>query len=78
MEKENINDLISKVKSSIQPKTIQKIIPLKKNTKEEEIQFSFYLPKSLLKKIKQKALDENQSIKITINKIIETSFKQKF
>ncbi|PQJ72776.1 hypothetical protein [Polaribacter butkevichii] len=76
MEKENINDLISKVKSSIQPKTIQKIIPIIKNTKEEEIQFSFYLPKSLLKNIKQKALDENQSIKITINKVLETYFKQ--
>ena len=76
MEKQNMNDLISKVKSSIQPKTIQKIIPIKKKTKEEEIQFSFYLPKSLLKKIKQEALDENQSIKITINKVLETYFKQ--
>ena len=50
MEKQNMNELINKAKSSNQSKTIQKIVPI--TTKEtEEIQFSFYIEKSLLKKL---------------------------
>ena len=49
MEKQNINDLINKAKSSNQQKAIQKIVPIV--TKEiEEVQFSFYIDKELLKK----------------------------
>lgn len=69
MEKENISDMISKVISNNQPKTIQKIIPIKNND-NDEVQFSFYLSKRLLKQIKQKALDENQTIKHIINKAL--------
>lgn len=70
MAKENISDMISKVMSSSQPKTIQKVIPIK-NKDDEEVQFSFYLTKQLLKKIKQRALDENQTIKHIINEALE-------
>ncbi|OSY88522.1 hypothetical protein WH52_07155 [Tenacibaculum holothuriorum] len=74
MEKQNFNDLINKAKANNQPKTIQKVVPIP--TKEtEEVQFSFYLDKNLLKKIKQHALNENKSIKNIINKALENYIK---
>ncbi len=72
MEKQNINELINKAKSSNQNKTIQKIVPvILKET--EEIQFSFYIDKVLLKKLKTKALHEETSIKHLINEAITNS-----
>lgn len=69
MEKQNINDLINKAKSSNQQKTIQKIVPVV--AKEiEEVQFSFYLEKVLLKKLKLKALQEETSMKQLVNDAI--------
>lgn len=70
MEKHNINDLINKAKASNQKKTIQKVTPITKSDKNE-VQFSFYLSKELLKQIKQKALDENETMKNIINKALE-------
>ena len=75
MKKENINDLISKVKANNKPKTIQKVIPAKKNNKVEETQFSFYIEISLLNRIKQIALEKNQSIKHTITQVLVSNFK---
>jgi len=72
MEKENINNLISQIKASGQSKTIQKVSPVKVK-KTEEVQFSFYLPKSLLKSVKQKALDDNKTIKEVIINALKTS-----
>ena len=70
MEKQNIKELINKAKSTNQNKTIQKIVPV--TIKEiEEIQFSFYIEKSLLKKLKLKAVQENTSIKQLINNAIK-------
>ena len=75
MEKQNFTDLINKAKTSKTTKTIQKIVPVV--TKEnEEVQFSFYLDKSLLKKIKQQALNEDVSIKNIINKALENYIRQ--
>ena len=71
MEKQNINDLINKAKSSNQQKTIQKIVPIV--TKEiEEVQFSFYLEKELLKKLKLKALQEDTSMKQILNEAVRS------
>ncbi len=70
MEKQNINELISKAKASGQSKTVQKVIPVK-NSQNEEVQFSFYLSKQLLKQLKQKALDSNKSIKTIINNALK-------
>ena len=71
MEKQNINDLINKAKSSNQQKAIQKIVPIV--TKEiEEIQFSFYLEKELLKKLKRKALQEDTSMKQIVNDAVRS------
>lgn len=74
MEKQNINELINKAKSSNQQKTIQKIVPIA--IKEiEDVQFSFYLEKELLKKLKLKALQEDTSMKQLVNDAIKESLK---
>lgn len=74
MEKQNINELINKAKSSNQNKTIQKIVPV--ITKEtEEVQFSFYIEKELLKKLKLKAIQEDTSMKQLVNNAIKKSLK---
>ena len=74
MEKQNINELINKAKSSNQRRTIQKIVPV--TTKEvEEIQFSFYIEKELLKKLKLKAVQQETSIKQLVNNAIKKSLK---
>jgi len=70
MEKANFNDLINKAKSSNTAKVIQKITPVKQ-TQNDEIQFSFYIEKDLLKSIKFKALENNMSIKSIINNAIK-------
>lgn len=70
MEKQSINELISKAKASGQSKTVQKVIPVK-SSQNEEVQFSFYLSKQLLKKVKLKALKEDEKIKTIINKALE-------
>ncbi|WP_405606228.1 hypothetical protein [Polaribacter sp. Asnod1-A03] len=74
MEKQNINELINKAKSSNQSKTIQKIVPIAvKET--EEIQFSFYIEKELLKKVKLKAVQQETSMKQLVNNAIKKFLK---
>lgn len=75
MEKHNFKALIDKAKSNNTSKTIQKVIPVKEKNLEE-IQFSFYLDKSLLKKIKLHALNTDQSIKNIINLALDSYLKQ--
>ena len=71
MEKQNINDLINKAKSSNQQKAIQKIVRIV--TKEiEEVQFSFYIEKELLKKLKLKALQEDTSMMQIVNEAVKS------
>lgn len=74
MEKQNFNDLINKAKANNQAKVIQKVVPIPAK-ENEEVQFSFYLNKNLLKKIKQQALNEDESIKNIINKALENYIK---
>lgn len=73
MEKKDFNELINKAKasSSSSNRAIQKVVPLI-SKKANEVQFSFYIKKDLLKKLKLKALNENETIKSIINKSIET------
>lgn len=73
MEKTDFNELINKAKASSNSNTraIQKVVPLI-SKKAGEVQFSFYIKKVLLKKLKLKALNENETIKSIINKSIET------
>lgn len=73
MENQNINELINKAKSNNQQIKIQKIVPI--ITKEiEEVQFSFYIDKELLKKLKLKALQKDTSMKQLVNDAIRDSF----
>ena len=72
MEKQDINELINKAKANNQKKNIQKIVPIPlKET--EEVQFSFYIEKELLKNLKLKALQEETSLKQLINTAIKES-----
>ncbi|WP_341221996.1 hypothetical protein [Polaribacter atrinae] len=74
MEEQNMNQLINKAKSSNRNKTIQKIVPV--TAKEiNEVQFSFYIEKELLKKLKLKALQEDTSMKQLVNNAIKKSLK---
>lgn len=74
MEKQNFNELINKAKSNNQKKTIQKIVPV--TVKEnEEVQFSFYIEKELLKKIKMRALNNESSIKTIIINALKNHLK---
>ena len=69
MKSDNINDLISKVKSNNKQNKIQKIVPV--SIKEiEEIQFSFYIEKELYKKLKLKSINEEMSMKEIMNEAL--------
>lgn len=69
MKSDNINDLISKVKSNNEQNKIQKIVPV--SIKEiEEIQFSFYIEKELYKKLKLKSINEEMSMKEIMNEVL--------
>ena len=69
MKSDNINDLISKVKSNNEQNKIQKIVPV--SIKEiEEIQFSFYIEKELYKKLKLKSINEEISMKEIMNEAL--------
>ena len=69
MKSDNINDLISKVKSNNEQNKIQKIVPV--SIKEiEEIQFSFYIEKELYKKLKLKSINEEMSMKEIVNEAL--------
>lgn len=70
MEKQSMNDLINKAKSNTQQKTIQKIVLIAEK-QIEEIQFSFYIEKELLKKLKMKAFTEETSMKQIVNDAIK-------
>ena len=74
MEKQNFNELINKAKSNNQKKTIQKIVPVSKR-ETEEVQFSFYIEKELLKKIKMRALNNESSIKTIIINALKNHLK---
>ena len=74
MEKKNFSALLNQAKTSKQTKTIQKVVPI--TIKEtDEVQFSFYLDKNLLKKIKQRALNDDCSMKSIITNALENYLK---
>ncbi len=61
MENPDISSLINRAKASANQKTIQKVVQVK--DKNNEVQFSFYIEKELLKKLKLKALNNDCSMK---------------
>ena len=76
MEKQNFSELINKAKATNTIKTIQKVIPVKKE-QSEEVQFSFYIEKKLLKQLKLKAIEKDKSLKFLINESIRSSLEVK-
>lgn len=69
MKKDNIQDLINQAKDNNQTNVLQNITPIK-NVIKNEIQFSFYIDKMLLKELKQKSLNEETTVKqIVVNAI---------
>ncbi len=66
MEKTDFRNLIKQVKKTPVVGVTQKITAVKESI-ENEIQFSFYIDKKLLKQVKLKALNEGVSIKSIIN-----------
>ena len=75
MEKQNINELINMAKSNNQQIKIQKIVPIV-NKEVDEVQFSFYIEKELLKKLKMKALQNETSMKLLVNDAIKQFLAQ--
>ncbi|MFI8605649.1 hypothetical protein ACIGCP_14380 [Cellulophaga baltica] len=75
MEKEKFSSLIDQVKS-VQPKEVQqKVIPNRTSKLENETQFSFYIDKKLLKRLKLTALQQDKSVKDYINESILKNLK---
>ena len=66
MSKIELNSLIAQARASKPDKSIQKEMPIDKNEK----QFSFYIDKTVLRKLKEKALEEDRSVKSIINESI--------
>ena len=69
MSKTEFNNLIAQARASKPDKSIQKVVPETPIDKNEK-QFSFYIDKTLLKKLKAKALEEDRSVKAIINESI--------
>ncbi len=71
MEKIDLSKLINKAKEKPIKQTVQKVVPVVLE-QINEVQFSFYIDKILLKQLKARALEEEQSIKYLINESIKT------
>jgi hypothetical protein len=71
--KENFKDLIKKATETAVSSPIQKVVPLKKEKKEETI-FSFYIPTDKLKKLKIISVEKDISIKELINSAIDKEY----
>lgn len=70
MEEKDIGQLIEEAKQSSSA-PLQSVKPLKSKVLDSELQIAFYLPKSLYKKVKRVALEQEVSIKSILNKSIE-------
>ncbi len=69
MSKTEFNNLIAQARASKPDKSIQKVVPEIPIDKNEK-QFSFYIDKTVLRKLKTKALEEDRSIKSILNESI--------
>ena len=69
MSKIELNSLIAQARASKPDKSIQKVVPEMPIDKNEK-QFSFYIDKTVLRKLKEKALEEDRSVKSIINESI--------
>ncbi|SHK64153.1 hypothetical protein SAMN04488007_3484 [Maribacter aquivivus] len=75
MSKNEFYSLIAKAQASKPNTSIQKVVPEISITKNEK-QFSFYIDKTILRKLKTKALEEDRSVKSIINESIHNYLNQ--
>lgn len=51
---------------------IQKVVPVKADIEDDgEIQLGVFIPKSLMKRLKMKAVSEDRNVKDVVNEILE-------
>lgn len=75
--KDKLSGFAERLKTNQITPPMQEVKPIKTNlTNEPEIQLNIWIPKSLMKKIKQKSLDEDISIKDLVTASIK-SYLQK-
>lgn len=71
--KEKLNGFAERLKTNQITAPIQEVKPIKnKLPNEPEIQLNIWIPKSLMKKIKQKSLDDDISIKDLVTNSISS------
>lgn len=71
MAKKDLSAFLNKAKETSTVKTPkQKVVPVKDKKRDNETQFSLWVDNDLLKKYKQKALDENTNVKELIVKLM--------
>lgn len=69
----NAFDKLKEIKPSTTP--LQKVVPVKINKRENETTYSMWLDKELLKKLKIKAVEENDNVKNIIERAIREYLK---
>lgn len=71
--KDRIQNFKNRVATEPAKGAIQKVVPIKTdvNNKLEEIQLGVFIPKSLMKRLKTKALSEDKTIKEVVNDILD-------
>jgi hypothetical protein len=53
--------------------TIQKVVPVKLDAQEKEVQLGVFISKTLMKSLKLKALKEDKTVKEVVNEILENN-----
>ena len=71
--KQDFSLLIGKAKETQIKAPVQKIVPVKEK-KKEEILFSLYIPKEVMKKLKIMSAEQNVSLKNIINTAIQEKY----
>lgn len=74
-KKKNIKDLLKEIQNKKHPQTIQEVKPIVESVNKDMVQCNFDIHPNLKKRLKLRALEENQTIKETITTAIETYLK---
>ena len=69
----NAFDKLKEIKPSTAP--LQKVVPVKTKKRDNETTYSMWLNKELLKKLKIKAVEENDNVKNIIERAIRQYLK---
>lgn len=75
-KKQDFSSLIKKATNTTSNTPKQKVVPVADKFNTDEVQFSFYIKKEMLKRLKIKATIEETSIKSLINHYIEKGLQE--